>query len=278
MATPKRKLEHTSIFSYYGGKSKIAHLYSPPIYNTIIEPFAGAAAYSLRHLHLYGCGIVLNDLNPEIAALWRFLTSDAALRLIRERIPYDMKPGTPLSDLVRPDDPEGLRLLIAANMAQGAFGTPGGHRNLVSPFGSQAWSTNDNNSGGLRGRLEYWLPKLPDVNVTQSRYQDIPNQKATWFIDPPYNNAAGALYTKGAKSIDYGHLAEWCRSREGQVIVCENQGATWLPFTPLTDRRIGIYTDSVTSTLGEAVYEQGGDDSGEVGLPFDKDGTDDKKK
>jgi hypothetical protein len=65
-------------------------------------------------------------------------------------------------------------------------------------------------------------------------------------------------------------VAEWCLSRMGQVIVCENQGVTWLPFQPLTDRRIGIYSDRVTSTLGEAVYEQGGDDGGEVGLPFDE--------
>lgn len=25
----------------------------------------------------------------------------------------------------------------------------------------------------------------------------------------------------------------WCKDRRGQVIVCENAGATWLPFEPL---------------------------------------------
>jgi hypothetical protein len=32
--------------------------------------------------------------------------------------------------------------------------------------------------------------------------------------------------------IDYPALGEWCRSRSGQVIVCENAGAEWLPFQP----------------------------------------------
>ena len=28
---------------------------------------------------------------------------------------------------------------------------------------------------------------------------------------------------------------QWCRTRQGQVIACENVGATWLPFEPLRD-------------------------------------------
>ncbi len=30
----------------------------------------------------------------------------------------------------------------------------------------------------------------------------------------------------------FATLAEWCRTRIGQVMVCENEGATWLPFEP----------------------------------------------
>jgi hypothetical protein len=32
--------------------------------------------------------------------------------------------------------------------------------------------------------------------------------------------------------VDYDALAPWARRRQGQVIVCENEGATWLPFQP----------------------------------------------
>jgi hypothetical protein len=30
-------------------------------------------------------------------------------------------------------------------------------------------------------------------------------------------------------------LAEWCKSREGQVIICENSKATWMDFQPLRE-------------------------------------------
>src|SRR5690606_17747868 len=61
-------------------------------------------------------------------------------------------------------------------------------------------------------------------------------KKATWFIDPPYQRA-GAHYRYGSQHIDYDALRDWCRSRNGQVIVCENKGATWLPFQDLADTK-----------------------------------------
>lgn len=63
-------------------------------------------------------------------------------------------------------------------------------------------------------------------------YADAPDIEATWFIDPPYQRVAKG-YTYGASDIDFDVLAEWCRSRRGQVIVCEQEGADWLPFRPL---------------------------------------------
>jgi 16S rRNA G966 N2-methylase RsmD len=55
---------------------------------------------------------------------------------------------------------------------------------------------------------------------------------ATWFIDPPYEGA-GKHYIHNSKDINYSHLADWCKSRAGQVIVCEDQKATWLEFKPM---------------------------------------------
>jgi len=37
------------MFNYYGSKSKIIHLYPKPIFNKIIEPFAGSARYALKY-------------------------------------------------------------------------------------------------------------------------------------------------------------------------------------------------------------------------------------
>ena len=37
------------MFYYYGRKKQIAKYYPKPNFNTIIEPFAGSAAYSLHN-------------------------------------------------------------------------------------------------------------------------------------------------------------------------------------------------------------------------------------
>jgi hypothetical protein len=52
---------------------------------------------------------------------------------------------------------------------------------------------------------------------------------ADMFIDAPYE-VAGRAYK--FHDINYPDLGDWCRSRTGQVIVCENTGATWLQFQP----------------------------------------------
>lgn len=66
-------------------------------------------------------------------------------------------------------------------------------------------------------------------------YEDCPDVgPATWFIDPPYQRA-GKHYAYGSEGIDFDALGGWCRSRTGQVIVCENDGADWLPFRHLAD-------------------------------------------
>ena len=71
--------------------------------------------------------------------------------------------------------------------------------------------------------------------IRQGSYQGIEDfSTATWFVDPPYQSA-GKHYKHGCQGIDYPHLGEWCQSLRGQVIVCENDGATWLPFAPLAD-------------------------------------------
>jgi hypothetical protein len=59
-------------FSYYGGKWRMAHVYGPPQFPIVVEPFAGSAGYSTRWnvkcAHLY-------DMNARIAAIWEYLIS-----------------------------------------------------------------------------------------------------------------------------------------------------------------------------------------------------------
>ena len=86
--------------------------------------------------------------------------------------------------------------------------------------------------------------------VYNASYEDLPfSGEAAWFIDPPYQRQ-GQHYRFGAAGIDYPALGEWCRTRPGQVIVCENKGADWLPFTPLTD----VKTTRRNSRSAEVVW------------------------
>jgi hypothetical protein len=78
------------------------------------------------------------------------------------------------------------------------------------------------------------LPKIRHWRVRHCSYSDAPLVNATWFIDPPYQRA-GKYYRFNSTGIDYKALSRWCRSRPGQVIVCENRGADWLPFEKLSD-------------------------------------------
>ena len=76
------------------------------------------------------------------------------------------------------------------------------------------------------------LFKIKHWNIKQGDYKDLINENATWFIDPPYQ-FGGEHYKESSKNIDFQELGEWCKSRNGQTIVCENSKANWLDFKPI---------------------------------------------
>jgi 16S rRNA G966 N2-methylase RsmD len=87
----------------------------------------------------------------------------------------------------------------------------------------------------VRNTIASQVDAIRHWKIFERSYEDCPSvRKATWFIDPPYQKA-GHHYRFGPELIDYGKLAAWCRARPGQVIVCENAGANWLPFRTLAD-------------------------------------------
>jgi site-specific DNA-adenine methylase len=67
------------VFSYYGSKTKLVHLYPPPKHDTIIEPFAGAAAYSLYGDH-WQKQVILYDAYPKVAAVCAVLQPSTKTR------------------------------------------------------------------------------------------------------------------------------------------------------------------------------------------------------
>jgi hypothetical protein len=106
-------------------------------------------------------------------------------------------------------------------------------QDLVTPFGDRLeykrWSES------RKQAIAFWLSRIRHWKVVLGDYTDAPDIQATWFVDPPYDNQAGKHYPYN--NVNYDTLATWCKSRRGLVIVCENVGATWLPFRPLFNNK-----------------------------------------
>lgn len=234
-------------FCLYGGKARAAKRYPPPERGLIVEPFAGAAGFSLYH----GCGrdVVLVERDPLIAGVWRYLLTATPAEILD--IPDLPKSGRP-DDLALPAGPTLLMRWWLNEASSGPRrtlvrrGRPGGAR-----YGSSAyWGS------AVRKRIAEQLPHIRHWQLIEGDYTDAPDLDATWFIDPPYQGA-GKYYRFGDSRINYAALGQWCKTRTGQVIVCENGGAEWLPFSPLYELR-GSSMQGKRSTV-EAVWTRSTD-------------------
>lgn len=197
---------------YFGGKRQLAPSYPPPQRGKIIEPFCGGAAYSWLY---WDRDVRINDVNERLIAVYRYLQAASPQDILA--LPR-LQTGQAISEILYLSDAERDLLRLFCH-----FGSGGATwRDKVSPQGAQ-------DVKAFRLPLARNLHKMRHWTITSGSYLDLPNDDATWFVDPPYI-VAGKMYEH--HRIDYPQLAAWCRSRRGQVIVCENQGATWLPFRP----------------------------------------------
>ena len=203
------------MFSYYGSKSKIVDCYPPPKYDKIIEPFAGSARYSLKY---FDRDIVLIDKYPVIVEVWNYLKNASENDILK------------LPRLERGEKFRNHKLL--SDIEKKFYG-----------FITQAGSTGERYSvGTMQGinidydlkRIASELYKIRHWEIKIGSYEDLKNEQCTWFIDPPYK-FGGEHYKEGTKNIDFNHLSKWCKSRQGQTIVCENTKADWLPFKPMRE-------------------------------------------
>ena len=80
------------------------------------------------------------------------------------------------------------------------------------------------------------LYKVKHWKIYSKSFEELENVKGTWYIDPPYKFGGEYYHSSTSnKHIDYEKLAEWCLSRNGEIIVCENDKADWLDFKPLVE-------------------------------------------
>lgn len=84
----------------------------------------------------------------------------------------------------------------------------------------------------IKLRLAGQVERIRHWTIIEGSWEQAPDTKAHWHVDPPYNGTSGRRYRYN--SIDRASLANWCNRRRGFVQVCENDGATWLRFEPLS--------------------------------------------
>lgn len=206
-------------FSYYGAKWTGAKHYGAPRREIVVEPFAGSACYSTR----WGARKVrLYDLSVDICDLWDFLIhcSDRDIASIPDTFGVDED----LDKLGR-----GPRLLVGFWVAKGRAECASG----LSPWYHAYKNNADCRVWGpaVKARVLRQKPEIRDWSIDCASWRAIPLEDAHWHIDPPYQGSPGRRYPHS--DIDYPSLSEWCQSLPGAVDVCENQGANWLPFSPL---------------------------------------------
>jgi len=209
------------MWSYYGSKKKIAGLYPAPKRGLVIEPFAGAAWYSILHRSRK---VLLNEKYPVLYEIWNWLIKEASSDLLLENKDFFMGQDISQINLKKPH-----RDLIGFCINRGSTAP----KNIVQKWSCQAKS--DKNWASTTAfsieRIAKLLPEIRHWETKFGDYKDLPDVEATWFIDPPYQ-FGGEHYL--VNDINYSELSEWCKTRKGHVIVCENSKANWLPFEPFT--------------------------------------------
>jgi len=218
------------MFSYYGSKSKVVDYYPPPKYNKIIEPFAGSARYSLKY---WQNDVLLVDKYHIIVRTWKWLQqcSENDIR----KLPI-LKLGETLDNFDLSADE---KIFLGFIVQQGTTGL----RKTVSSYAVDGIVTQLNNVATQLHKIKHW-------EIREASYEDLENEEATWFIDPPYQ-FGGHEYKCSNKQIDFKKLAEWCKDRNGQAIVCENTKADWLPFKPMVDMQGAMFktTEAIWSNI-----------------------------
>lgn len=227
-------------FYYYGAKHRLAKYYPAPQRERIVEPFAGAAGYSCywaeRRPGVHQFLLVEKD--PRVVDLW-------------ERLLDGMPTPKPPSAGEYTED-----FIFMTSAASNAMAKS--RRFKMTPRAAKVY-------GGMQRRIDRVIPFMRGrTEVVLGDYQDVPNGNWTWFLDPPYQLPAdmsgvltrhpkGLGYAKGcdSHSINYRELGDWALSRFGQVIVTEQKGADWLPFSPLIETQ-----DSQGKMYDEVVFHQ----------------------
>lgn len=229
-------------FTYFGGKFRVAPKYPKPRHTTIIEPFAGAAGYSIRNYDP-NVKVILNDLDEKVAGTWDYLIKASSEEIMRLPI-YDGTWET-VDDLTNLTQEQ--KWLIGWHLNKGSAAPakrPSKWMREAEKIGGNFWGE------VIRLRLATQSPLIKHWEISNQTYENLDNLEATWFVDPPYETAGKGYRTN---TVNYANLSQWCKERTGLTIVCENEGATWLPFEPFATIK-GMAGSYRTGTSKEVIW------------------------
>jgi site-specific DNA-adenine methylase len=205
------------LFKWFGSKWLSSKTLPKPLCDTIYEPYAGSAGYSLR----YGVDrkVVLSEQDPNLRILWKFLIR-AKERDIRE-IPINIPTNTDIRDL-------GLSVGQTMLLKHWQRTNNVGDCWTTSPWGHLPgqWTAN------TRARVASEVGAVSHWRMAEPAWCAY----GTYFVDPPY--LYNYRYRFKKDEFDHDELAQNVRSipRSSQVIVCEaicqKTGAVpnYLPF------------------------------------------------
>jgi site-specific DNA-adenine methylase len=216
------------MFYYYGRKKQIAKHYPASNYSVIVEPFAGSAAYSLSGHH-WKKNVILVEKDPKVAEIWQWLINQATPERILAM--PDLKIGEKSSEF--------LQIIHAATKMAFHYKTI-----KVTPVLARNWQISKKYMADNLYKIKHW-------QIICADYSEAPDIEATWFIDPPYKEDSGKGYRYSSDLIDYEHLAQWAKNRQGEIIFCEGSHGDYLPFQPLLELK-GV----AGKTSKEVVYYQ----------------------
>lgn len=205
-------------FSYFGSKFRIAGYYPPPVTPRIVEPFAGSAAYACRYPWL---DVTLVEKNPKVAGVWDYLIRAKESEVLA--LPL-VTPDTIIAELPIPQE---ARYMIGFWCIRGDSHPARKASVWMVQYGdrqTQFWGER------ARWRVAQQQRYIRHWRLICGAYTEAPDVDADWFVDPPYIDKGKHYRQFGSAHLDYTALGDWCLSRAGQVTVCENEGATWLPF------------------------------------------------
>jgi site-specific DNA-adenine methylase len=206
-------------FSYFGSRWRLSKFYQSPIYETVIEPFAGAAGYSTYHEYNH---VILYDTYEKVIVTWQYLIDVANDPAKKEDF---LKLPTPDGGFTKnnpiPQYLDGAKYLIGW-WETSSQTSPSPYQFSRSRGGE--WSERK------KEKIYNQLHKIQNWEAHLLSYEQIPDTEATWHIDPPYQKA-GSRYVNN--TIDYKALGDWVKTRSGQVMVCEQEPAQWLDFKHL---------------------------------------------